>query len=90
MFEMLMNMLVNLNDDVIYNVHDNVISVDIRDFEGFDDNYDELMRDYDNPEAVEAFENFLEDSCVCSDGDFYRNYYFGGFIVRLGYSSMDI
>jgi hypothetical protein len=63
--------------------------ITINDFEGFDDDWSEIMRDYDG-EAEEALIDWLEEHCISGDGDFYYYYYFEDFNVQLGYSSYDI
>jgi hypothetical protein len=77
-------------DATLRNTKDYCLDVTIEDFEGFDDDYDEIMRDYDNAEAVECFEEMLETECLSQEGDFYITYHFEGFDVCLGYASFDI
>lgn len=73
-----------------YDEEDRELHVTIDDFEGFDDDWSEVMREYDDEEAVDAFEDMLEAESVSSEGDFYRYYEFEDFSVCLGYSSFDI
>lgn len=73
-----------------YDEEDQILAVTLQDFDGFDDDWCEIMRDYDHPEAVEAFEDMLEADCESSEGDFYCYYHFDGFTVQLGYASFDI
>lgn len=89
-FEMIMAAIEGLGDDVIYGVIDREIHVTLCDFEGFDDDWCEIMRDYDDEQAVEDFLQMLADECLSSDGDFYEYYEFDGFTVKLGYESFDI
>lgn len=79
-----------LGNDVWFDVEDSDIDVTVNDFEGFDDDWSEVMRDYDNPEAVEAFLEMLEEKCVSQEGDFYVVYHFEGFDLQLGFGSFDI
>ena len=67
-----------------------VLDVTLEDFEGFDDDWSEIDREYDDEEAVDAFLEMLESECVSHEGDFYVVYHFEGFDVRLGYASFDI
>lgn len=67
-----------------------VLDVTLYDFAGFTSDWEEIMRDYDDAEAVDALLAWLADSCVSQDGDFYTYYRFDGFTVRVGYSSFDI
>ena len=90
--EKMMAMVEALGDDASmwYDEEEKVLDVTLRDFEGFDDDWSEIMRDYDHPEAVEAFKEMLETECFSQEGDFYFDYHFDGFTVELGYSSYDI
>lgn len=90
--EKMMAMVEALGDDASmwYDEEEKVLDVTLRDFEGFDDDWSEIMRDYDHPEAVEAFLEMLETECSSQEGDFYFDYHFDGFTVELGYSSYDI
>jgi hypothetical protein len=65
------------------------IIVTVEDFDGFDDDWCEIDREYDE-EKVDALEEWLEEHCVCKHGDFYRYYEFDDFSVQWGYASMDI
>ena len=89
-YEKMIEMLEALGADALYSVIGTTIHVDLNDFEGFDEDWDEIMRDYDNPKAVEAFEEMLERECLSQEGDFYTTYHFDDFSVKLGYTSYDI
>lgn len=86
----LINTLNALGDDVFYSEYKNTFNVTINDFEGFDDDWNEIDRDFDNPQAVEDFEETLKNECNHFEDDFYRNYYFDDFTVCLGCASYDI
>lgn len=64
--------------------------VTLNDFEGFDENWSEIDREYDDEDAVDAFLEMLERECVSQEGDFYVTYHFDGFDVKLGYESFNI
>lgn len=66
------------------------LSVTIEDFEGFDEDWSEIEREYDDPEAVDAFLEMLETECVSLEDDYYVIYHFEGFDVKIGYASYDI
>ena len=94
MMEIIIAMLEKMVEDVDYYVREIdgekpelVITVD--DFEGFDEDWSEIMRDYDE-EAVDGLIEWLEEHCNSEDGDFYSYYHFEEFDVELGYSSFDI
>lgn len=91
MFETLMTMLRTLEDagDVTLWVdEDGSVDVTFEDFEGFDEDWDEVMRDYEMPQLVDEVFDLL-DSCD-SEGDFYVTYMVEGHAVEVGYSSYDI
>lgn len=94
MMEIIIAMLEKMGEDVDYRVREIegekpelVITID--DFEGFDENWSEVMRDYD-VDAEEALIDWLEEHCISEEGDFYSYYHFEDFDVQLGYSSYDI
>ena len=89
--EMMVAAIENLGADAsMYEYADGMIAVTLEDFEGFDDDWSEIDREYDNEEAVDAFLEMLEAECSSKEGDFYRVYHFEGFNVQLGYASFDI
>jgi hypothetical protein len=94
MMEIIIAMLEKMGEDVDYRVREIeeekpelVITVD--DFEGFGEDWSEIMREYD-VDAVRALIDWLEEHCISEDGDFYSYYHFEEFDVQLGYSSYDI
>ena len=89
MLELVMERLEMLGADVSVDVREGVIDVVVEDFEGFDDEGEEIFLDYDS-EAIEAFEEWLEEHCLEYCGDFYQYYQFEGFQVIVGYASFDI
>ena len=89
-YEMMKKAIEDLGDDATLWVHDDVLDVTFEDFEGFDDDWDEVMREYDDEDAVDAFIEMLERECVAKEGDFYATYLFDGFKVKVGYASYDI
>ena len=88
-YEEVMALLETLGDDVSVFAHGDVIRVTVEDFEGFDDDWHEVMRDYDEDAVDEVFEA-LEAHCTEVVDDFYTDYCFEGFSVRVGYASYDI
>ena len=58
--EKILEMIKTMGEDVYdYKVSEGCIEVVIDDFEGFDDDWAEITRDYENPEAVDAFEEYV-------------------------------
>lgn len=77
-------------DASLWERSDGMLDVTLEDFEGFDDDWSEVDREYDDEEAVDAFLEMLNRECVSQEGDYYVTYHFEGFDVRLGYASFDI
>lgn len=90
MFDTLMALIDACKNDVDFFEEDRMINLTIIDFEGFDNNWNEVMRDYDNPDAVAALLDWLNANCVSKVDEFYTTYFFDGFAVHLGYASFDI
>ena len=94
MMEKIIAMLEKMSDDVEYYVRElneekPELIITIEDFEGFDDDWSEVMRDYD-VETVNGLIKWLEEHCISEEDDFYSYYHFEEFDVELGYSSFDI
>lgn len=64
--------------------------ITIDDYDGFDDDYEALEREYDNPQAVEALLEWLSAHCNKTIENLYTDYYFDNFMVEVGYTSFDI
>lgn len=91
MFEMLMMILSRLetSGDCILEIEGNHFDVTLCDFEGFDSNWSEVMREYEDEEMVEALFEVL-DRAERTEGNYYVTYYFDDCSLELGYTSMDI
>ena len=79
-----------ISADSYYDVSDNHIDLTIDDFEGFDEDWCEIDREYNDPAAVEEVLEWLEENADFVDGDFYRYHHFGEIVVEVGYTSFDI
>lgn len=90
MFNTVMTMIDACKNDVDFKIKQNTIYLTVDDFDGFDENWNEIMRDYDHPEEVEALLDWLDDNCISETDDLYVDYSFNGFTVRLGFTSFDI
>ena len=64
----------NFNFPLDYKVSEGCIEVVIDDFEGFDDDWAEITRDYENPEAVDAFEKYVAEHESELDFEIYVDY----------------
>ena len=89
MKELVLKKLKKLGADVEVDVREDKIIVNVRDFDGFTEDWEEIYRDYDK-EAVGEFLEWLEEQCSKSYGDLYEYYEFDGFTVEVGYDSFDI
>ena len=83
-----------LGCDAYYDVYEDEdgveVSVGLCDFDGFDEDYHEVMRLFDDAEAVDHFEEMLEQECVSYEIDYVSYYHFEGFDVSVRYDSSDI
>ena len=89
--EMAMALLEKATKDLIIDINEegNEIEVIVNDFEGFDENWSEIYRDYDAELISEIF-NELDKNCNSKEDDFYINYNFDNFTVCVGFASFDI
>ena len=78
------------NDAKLYHWSDGGYELTLEDFEGFDDDWNEVEREYDNEEAVDALLKWLEANCIDKTERLYIHYVFPDFQVALGYASFDI
>ena len=78
------------NDVTLYHGTNKNYRITLEDFEGFDEHWHEIMREYDNEAAVNALLDWLETNCTEQREDFYTYYIFPDFQVIVGYSSFDI
>lgn len=89
--EMMLTTIKALGTDAsLWDEEDYCLDVTLEDFGGFDENWCEIDREYDNPEMVDAFLKMLKAECTSWEDDYYIVYHFVGFDVRLGYASFDI
>ena len=88
--ETIIAQLDRISADSDYDVSDNHIDLTIDDFEGFDDDWCEVDREFVDADAVEEVLEWLEENADCVDGDFYHYYHFGEIVVEVGYTSFDI
>ena len=85
----MLNKLEATNDVSVFN-YENTLHVDFNDFGGFNEDWEEIFRNYENEELVNQVLDFLENNCKSQEGDFYKEYIFDDFNVVVGYSSFDI
>lgn len=89
MFEELMALLAQLEEvgDVSLDVDGTDVSVTFEDFEGFDDDWAEVMREYVDVDGVRRALAMLREFC---SGDFYEEGDLDGYHFTVGWSSFDI
>jgi len=89
--EQVMELLESAGADLSVDVRsDGEIAVEVQDFEGFDDDWEEVERELDDPDRVEEIEEVLEREALSASGDYYRYYQFDGFSVCWGYASFEV
>ena len=79
-----------ISADSSYEIDGNLISLTIEDFEGFDDDWSEIERDFVDENAVDEVLEWLEKNADLVEPDFYNQYHFGEIVVEVGYASYDI
>ena len=86
-----MAMVNALGDDASYYVAGNDVHVTLNDFAGFDEDWCEVERDYDDADAVEAFiEGLTNEASAVTTDECYTYYHMDGFVVVVGCESLDI
>jgi hypothetical protein len=88
--EIITAQLDRISADSQYNMTANQIDLTINDFEGFDENWSEVDREFVDAEAVEEVLQWLAENADCIDGNYYHYYHFGDIVVKVGYTSFDI
>lgn len=76
------------NDVTLYHGTNKNFRITIEDFEGFDEHWHEIMREYDNEKAVNALLDWLETNCTEQCIDLYTGYKFPDFQVIVGHASL--
>lgn len=89
MLEVVVNMLKELGEDVSYTMVREELHVTIEDFDGFDEDWSEIDREY-NEEAVDELLEWLEAQAHTVEGHYYTRYYLQDVVVCVGYASYDI
>ena len=79
-----------ISADSSYEIDGNLISLTIDDFDGFDENWSEIERDFVDENAVDEVLEWLEKNADLVEPDFYSQYHFGEIVVEVGYASYDI
>ena len=77
-------------DAILERHSDGTYVLTLEDFEGFDDDWNEVEREYVNEKAVDALLKWLEANYTERKSDLYIHYVFPDFRLTLGYASFDI
>ena len=77
-------------DASLWERSDGTLEVTLQDFEGFDDDWSEVVSEYYDEDAVEGFLGMLDSECISKTGYYSTTYHFNGFDVELEYASSDI
>lgn len=78
------------NDASLWENPNGTLEITLQDFEGFDDEWNEVDREYDNQNKIDEFFKILDTECISKERDFYTTYHFKNFNVEIGYASYDI
>lgn len=84
MKETIMAMVEELGNDAEMEVFGNIISIWLIDFDGWDEDWNEVLRVFERPDRVEALKKWLAANAASTNTS---TYYFDGFMVKLMYSS---
>ena len=89
--EMMKEQLNALCEDISFWEWDdeNKLDVTVEDFEGFDEDWDEVYADIDD-DAVDKMIEWLDEHCDSHEDNLYHYYTFDDLVVCLGWASFDI
>ena len=75
-------------NDVYVSYYSQGIEVNVNDWEGFNEYWEEIKREYDL--RVEIIQDFLKLACIKTVEELYKLYVFDDFTVSWGYCSYDV
>ena len=76
--------------DVDYYTCENELNIDFNDFDGFDDEWNEIERKYNNENLVNQILNYIETNAILIKDSLYQTYQVNDKIIVIGYTSFDI
>lgn len=79
-----------ISKDSWYDVIDNHIDLTINDFDGFDEEWNEIDREFTDETTVEEVLKWLGENADRVEDGFYCRYHFGDIVVEIDYTSYDI
>lgn len=86
----LLELLKECGADVDYYNNTENLEITFNDFDGFNDNWEEIIRDYDNPKAVDKVLRYLKNNAKLVNNSLYKTYLLDGRTIIVGYASFDI
>ena len=80
-----------LGEDIFVTTTENTVRLTVNDFEGFNADWEEVMRDLDDEQGVQELLEYISTNSLgtCTNG-LRKVYDFEGFTVTVGYESYDI
>lgn len=76
--------------DVDYYFNENELNIDFNDFDSFDDDWNEIDREYNNETLVNQILDFVENNAVLIKDSLYKTYKLDDNTIIIGYTSFDI
>ena len=76
--------------DVDYYTYENELNIDFNDFDGFDDEWNEVERKYTNENLVNKILNYIETNATLIKDSLYQTYQLNDKTIVIGYTSFDI
>lgn len=76
--------------DVDYYTYENELNIDFNDFDGFDDEWNEVEREYTNENLVNKILNYIETNATLIKDSLYQTYQLNDKTIVIGYTSFDI
>ena len=76
--------------DVDYYTYENELNIDFNDFDGFDDEWNEVEREYTNENLVNKILNYIETNATLIKDSLYKTYQLDDKTIVIGYTSFDV
>ena len=76
--------------DVDYYTYENELNIDFNDFDGFNDEWNEVEREYTNENLVNKILNYIETNATLIKDSLYQTYQLDDKTIVIGYTSFDV
>lgn len=86
----LLELLKECGADVNYYSNTENLEITFNDFSGFNDDWEEIPREYNNPKAVKKVLEYLNNNAKLVNDSLYKTYLLDGRTIIVGYASFDI